>query len=117
LQSVYAVVFLDAIPFKVKQDIIVKSWRNNWDALATFFKYLAEIRKVIYTTNIIDSYHRQLRKVAKGKSIFPTDVTRKRPNAYKTGDKCSSSYPSSSRIASVIFSNDFSFISPLGEAF
>ncbi|WP_341280738.1 IS256 family transposase [Paenibacillus sp. FSL H8-0537] len=56
-----------------KYPLIVKSWRNNWDELATFFKYPAEIRKIIYTTNIIESYHRQPRKVTKGKSIFPTD--------------------------------------------
>jgi putative transposase len=52
---------------------IVKSWRDNWHELATFFKYSPEIRKLIYTTNMIESYHRQLRKVTKGKSIFPTD--------------------------------------------
>ena len=56
-----------------KYPIIVRSWRNNWDELATFFKYPAEIRKIIYTTNIIESYHQQLRKVTKGKSIFPND--------------------------------------------
>ncbi|WP_139991461.1 IS256 family transposase [Paenibacillus paridis] len=56
-----------------KYPLIIRSWRNNWDELATFFKYPAEIRKIIYTTNIIESYHRQLRKVTKGKSIFPTD--------------------------------------------
>ncbi|WP_281884140.1 IS256 family transposase [Paenibacillus sp. YYML68] len=53
--------------------LIVRSWRNNWSELATFFKYPPEIRKLIYTTNIIESYHRQLRKVTKGKSIFPSD--------------------------------------------
>lgn len=53
--------------------LIVASWRNNWSELATFFKYPAEIRKLIYTTNMIESYHRQLRKVTKGKSIFPND--------------------------------------------
>jgi putative transposase len=52
---------------------IVKSWRDNWHELATFFKYSPEIRKLIYTTNMIESYHRQLRKVTKGKSIFPSD--------------------------------------------
>ena len=56
-----------------KYPLIVRSWRNNWDEIATFFKYPAEIRKLIYTTNMIESYHRQLRKVTKGKSIFPTD--------------------------------------------
>ncbi|RUS45407.1 IS256 family transposase [Cohnella sp. AR92] len=56
-----------------KYPLIVRSWRTNWDELATFFKYPPEIRKLIYTTNMIESYHRQLRKVTKGKSIFPTD--------------------------------------------
>ncbi|GAA8907672.1 IS256 family transposase [Helicobacter pylori] len=56
-----------------KYPLIIKSWRQNWDELATFFKYPPELRKLIYTTNMIESYHRQLRKVTKGKSIFPTD--------------------------------------------
>jgi putative transposase len=56
-----------------KYPLIIRSWRSNWDELATFFKYPPEIRKLIYTTNMIESYHRQLRKVTKGKSIFPTD--------------------------------------------
>lgn len=56
-----------------KYPLIVRSWRNNWAELATFFKYPPEIRKLIYTTNMIESYHRQLRKVTKGKSTFPTD--------------------------------------------
>ncbi|MBN2981046.1 MULTISPECIES: IS256 family transposase [Cohnella] len=56
-----------------KYPLIVRSWRSNWDELATFFKYPPELRKLIYTTNMIESYHRQLRKVTKGKSIFPSD--------------------------------------------
>lgn len=56
-----------------KYPLIVNSWRNNWSELATFFKYPPQIRKIIYTTNIIESYHRQLRKVTKGKAIFPSD--------------------------------------------
>ncbi len=56
-----------------KYPLIVCSWRTHWDEIATFFKYPPEIRKLIYTTNMIESYHRQLRKVTKGKSIFPTD--------------------------------------------
>ncbi|NBD25541.1 IS256 family transposase [Paenibacillus glycinis] len=56
-----------------KYPLIIRSWRNNWSELSTFFKYPPEIRKLIYTTNMIESYHRQLRKVTKGKSIFPTD--------------------------------------------
>jgi putative transposase len=56
-----------------KYPYIGQSWRKNWAEIATFFKYPPEIRKIIYTTNIIESYHRQLRKVTKGKSVFPTD--------------------------------------------
>jgi transposase-like protein len=51
----------------------VKSWEENWDILATFFAYSVEIRKIIYTTNIIEGLHRQFRKVTKTKSVFPTD--------------------------------------------
>lgn len=53
--------------------IVVMSWRNHWDELSVFFKYPEEIRRMIYTTNAIESYNRQLRKVTKNKSIFPTD--------------------------------------------
>ncbi|WP_421617884.1 IS256 family transposase [Brevibacillus sp. TJ4] len=56
-----------------KYPLIVRSWRTNWAEISTFFKYSPEIRKLIYTTNVIESYHRQLRKVTKGKAIFPTD--------------------------------------------
>jgi putative transposase len=56
-----------------KYPLIVRSWRQNWAEIATFFKYPPEIRKIIYTTNTIESYHRQLRKVTKSKSIFPSD--------------------------------------------
>jgi transposase-like protein len=53
--------------------LVVQSWQRNWAELATFFKYPPEIRKLIYTTNMIESYHRQLRKVTKGKAVFPSD--------------------------------------------
>lgn len=56
-----------------KYPLVSQSWRRNWAELATFFKYPPEVRKIIYTTNMIESYHRQLRKVTKGKSVFPTD--------------------------------------------
>jgi len=51
----------------------VQSWRANWAELSTYFKYLAEVRKIIYTTNAIEGFNRQLRKVTKSKSVFPTD--------------------------------------------
>lgn len=53
--------------------LIYKSWDSNWEELSTFFKYPPEIRKLIYTTNMIESFHRQLRKVTKAKSLFPHD--------------------------------------------
>jgi transposase-like protein len=56
-----------------KYSLALKSWRNNWSNLATFFKYPEEIRTVIYTTNAVESVHRQFRKVTKTRSIFPND--------------------------------------------
>ena len=50
----------------------VKSWQNNWEQLATFFQFPKEIRRLIYTTNTVEGYHRQLRKVIKNKASFPT---------------------------------------------
>jgi putative transposase len=52
---------------------IAISWRNNWANLATYFKYPQEVRNLIYTTNSIENFNRQLRKVTKAKSVFPTD--------------------------------------------
>lgn len=52
---------------------ISRSWRENWPNLSTYFKFPKEIRKLIYTTNSIESFNRQLRKVTKAKSVFPTD--------------------------------------------
>jgi len=51
----------------------VKSWRANWNELSTMFKYPPEIRKLIYTTNAIENFNRQLRKVTKTKSAFVSD--------------------------------------------
>ena len=51
----------------------IASWRNNWPQLSTYFKYPTEIRKLIYTTNSIENFNRQLRKVTKSRTIFLTD--------------------------------------------
>jgi len=51
----------------------VRSWETHWEDLATMFEYGAEIRRLIYTTNSIEGYNRQLRKVTKTKGAFPTD--------------------------------------------
>lgn len=52
---------------------ISKSWRDNWANLSTYFKYPQEVRRLIYTTNAIEGFNRQLRKVTKSKTVFPTD--------------------------------------------
>ena len=52
---------------------ISQSWRDNWANLSTYFKYPQEVRRLIYTTNAIEGLNRQLRKVTKSKSVFPTD--------------------------------------------
>lgn len=49
------------------------SWRENWPNLSTYFKYPQEVRRLIYTTNVIEGFNRQLRKVTKTRSVFPTD--------------------------------------------
>ena len=56
-----------------KYPIVIKSWRNKWDNLSRYFKYPEPIRKVIYTTNIIESVHRQFRKLTKTKGAFPNE--------------------------------------------
>ena len=56
-----------------KYPLALKSWRTNWANISVFFKYPEEIRKIIYTTNIVESLHRQFRKVTKNRSVFPND--------------------------------------------
>ena len=51
----------------------VKSWEDNWDILSTFFAYPLEIRKIIYTTNIIEGLNRQFRQITKNKPSFTND--------------------------------------------
>ncbi len=67
---------LDAFEKKwgAKYPIVIKSWRNNWHKLSTFFKYAADIRRLIYTTNTIEGFHRQIRKVTKTKGAFTNDM-------------------------------------------
>ncbi len=57
-----------------KYPSISKSWRAHWPELITFLKYPAEIRKVIYTTNAIESLNRSLRKISKNRGVFPTST-------------------------------------------
>lgn len=57
-----------------KYPVVIDSWNRNWDKLSTYFKYPAAIRKLIYTTNTIEGYHRQIRKVTKTKGAFTSDM-------------------------------------------
>ena len=52
---------------------IFKSWTENWETLSIFFDFPSEIRKMIYTTNVIENVNRVIRKYTKGKTIFPSD--------------------------------------------
>jgi putative transposase len=60
--------------WEAKYPVVIQSWKRNWDKLSTCFKYPAEIRKLIYTTNTIEGYHRQIRKVTKTKGAFTSDM-------------------------------------------
>lgn len=57
-----------------KYPVVIQSWNNNWHKLSTYFKYTENIRKLIYTTNAIEGFHRQVRKVTKNKAAFSTDM-------------------------------------------
>ena len=54
---------------------VVMSWKRHWTELATFFKYPEAVRRLIYTTNPIESLHSRVRKTVKGKSVFPTEIS------------------------------------------
>lgn len=56
-----------------KYPVAVKSWRDNWNELTSFYQYPYEMRSIIYTTNTIEGFNRQLRKVTKTRAVFPTD--------------------------------------------
>jgi len=82
LKKIYGAVNLDNAEYALeefrenwgnKYPSITKSWDENWAELTTFFEYPQEIRHLIYTTNAVEAYHRQLRKFTKTKAILPTD--------------------------------------------
>ncbi|WP_163329560.1 IS256 family transposase [Desulfurobacterium thermolithotrophum] len=54
---------------------VIKSWRTNWEELMAYFKYPLELRKLMYTTNIIESVNSKFRKVTDGKRVFPSDMS------------------------------------------
>jgi transposase-like protein len=57
-----------------KYPMVIGSWERNWSKLSTYFKYPPAIRKLIYTTNTIEGYHRQIRKIMKNKGVFTSDM-------------------------------------------
>lgn len=57
-----------------KYPVVIDSWRRNWDKLSTYFQYAEAIRKLIYTTNTIEGFHRQVRKITKTKGAFTSDM-------------------------------------------
>jgi transposase-like protein len=57
-----------------KYPVVIASWQRNWEKLTSYFAYPAAIRKLIYTTNTIEGYHRQIRKVTKTKGAFTSDM-------------------------------------------
>jgi len=57
-----------------KYPVVIKSWNTNWEKLSAYFQYDEQIRKLIYTTNPVEGFHRQVRKVTKTKGAFPNDM-------------------------------------------
>ena len=83
LKPVYQAVNIEAAEMELeklaekwskKYPVVIESWQRNWSKLSTYFKYPAAIRKLIYTTNTIEGYHRQIRKVTKTKGAFTSDM-------------------------------------------
>jgi transposase-like protein len=71
-----AAIELDNLDSKWGKDypIVVKSWRDNWEKLTAYFEFSDAIRRIIYTTNTVEGYHRQIRKVTKNKGVFTNDT-------------------------------------------
>ena len=61
--------------WKDKYPTSLRGWEDNWDAICPFFSYSEPLRKIMYTTNTIESLNRQFRKFTKTKSVFPTDMS------------------------------------------
>lgn len=82
LKPVYAAPTLEDAEYRLeefrekwakKYPQILRSWDANWTELSTYFKYPEEVRRLIYTTNAVEGFHRMLRKYTKTKTVYPTD--------------------------------------------
>ena len=71
----YLLTFLESVKEKwgKKYPYAISNWENNWDDVCSFFQFSGDIRRIMYTTNIIEGLNRQYRKVTKTKSVFPSD--------------------------------------------
>lgn len=56
-----------------KYPAMIRSWKNNWDGLSTFYNYPPDIRHIMYTTNSIEGFNRQIRKATKTKGSLPSE--------------------------------------------
>ena len=83
LKKVYQAVNKSSAEFKLdeldqkwgkKYPVVILSWRNNWDRLSQYFKYPDQIRRIIYTTNTVEGFNRQLRKTTKSKAVMPSET-------------------------------------------
>ncbi len=57
-----------------KYPYAISNWENHWEDVSSFFQFSGDIRRIMYTTNIIEGLNRQYRKVTKTKSVFPSDT-------------------------------------------
>ena len=81
LDALYPILYLDALQVKIRDGAHIRNkaiylaiaWRSNWERIVPFFAYPADIRRVIYTTNAIESVNMSLRKIIKNRGSFPTD--------------------------------------------
>lgn len=69
-----------------KYSVILENWLDKWDSLSTYFCYGYQIRRLIYTTNTIEGFNRQIRKVTKSRAVFPTDDSLKKTLYLSTKD-------------------------------
>lgn len=60
--------------WRLKYPVVIESWERNWEELSAYFEYAEPIRKIIYTTNTVEGFHRQVRKVTKTKGAFTSDM-------------------------------------------
>ena len=89
----------------------MKSWEDNWEVLSIFYEYPPEIRKIIYTTNMIEGLKRQFRQITKSKPSFTNDDSLRKPAV------CVSHFVSRSFLGGVLVKVPLPIVSPAGQRF